>query len=145
MSTDTITLTRDADEWIAIDEETGVEGRGETREQALERLDEVVARHEGTAIVKTPEVLGGKPRIDGTRLGVFTIGESIREGGQTVEDILDSYPDLSREQVLAALEYYDAHPEVMDVIRTQREATTYRLRSQSRAPGTDDTETESRG
>lgn len=142
MSAETITLTRETDEWIARDEQTGAEGRGETREQALEELDEVVARHGDATIVKTPEVLGGKPRIDGTRIGVFTIGESIREGGQTIEEILDGYPDLSHQQVTAALSYYDAHPEAMDVIRKQREATKYRLRTQSRAPNGEDTEPE---
>jgi len=139
MSAETIRLTRKTDEWVAIDEQTGVEGRGKTRKQALEQLDEGVAQHEEPAIVKTPEILGGKPRIDGTRIGVFTIGESIRDGGQTIENILEGYPDLSRHHVIAALEYYDAHPEVMDVIRTQREATKHRLRVQSRAPNTTET------
>ncbi|MFP9193901.1 DUF433 domain-containing protein [Natronosalvus vescus] len=141
MSAETIRLTRETDEWVAIDEKTGIEGRGKTRQQALEQLDEGVAQHGETPIVKTPEILGGKPRIDGTRIGVFTIGESIRDGEQTIEDILEGYPDLSRHQVAAALEYYDAHPEVMDVIRNQREATKHRLRVQSRAPNTEDSET----
>ena len=127
MSSETITLTRDAEEWIAIDERTGVEGRGRTRADALAELDEAVARRERTHVVKTPAVLGGKPRIDGTRIGVFTIGESVRENGQSVEDVLEAYPSLSREQVEAALVYYDAHPEAMDVIRTQRAATRQRL------------------
>lgn len=140
MSTDTITLTRETDEWVARDERTGVEGRGETRTQALDALDHGIERHEATSIVKTPDILGGKPRIDGTRIGVFTIGESIREGNQTIDDVVDGYPELSREAVTAALEYYDAHPEAMDVIRTQRVATKYRLRSQSRAPNGDQTD-----
>jgi uncharacterized protein (DUF433 family) len=88
-----------------------------------------------TKIVKTPEVLSGKPRIEGTRIGVFLIGESIREGGQSIEDLLDGYPDLSREQVEAALEYYDEHPEAMDVIRQRKEAIRQRVLTQSRAPG----------
>lgn len=141
MSAETITLTRETGEWIAIDEETGAEGRGESREQALERLDDVVASQEDAMIVKTPEVLGGKPRIDGTRIGVFLIGECVRESGQTVDEVLDGYPDLSRRQVEVALAYYDAHPETMDLIRTQREATKYRLRSRSRAPSVDNSET----
>lgn len=86
-------------------------------------------------IVKTPEVLSGKPRIEGTRIGVFLIGESIRAGGQPIEDILEGYPDLSREQVEAALSYYDAHPEAMDVIRQRKKAIRQRVLAQSRAPG----------
>ena len=33
--------------WSAIDEETGVASQGETREQALENLDEAVALYKG--------------------------------------------------------------------------------------------------
>ena len=80
-----------------------------------------------TPIVKTPETLGGKPRIEGTRIGVFMIAESIRETDQTIETILEGYPDLSREQVEEALSYYDEHPETMDVLRTQYEAERQNL------------------
>ncbi|WP_368410844.1 DUF433 domain-containing protein [Halomarina pelagica] len=90
---------------------------------------------EATArVVKTPDVLHGKPRIEGTRIGVFAIGESIRRSGQTGEGVLDGYPDLSHEQVIAALEYYDEHSEAMDILRTQREANRRRVERQPRAP-----------
>jgi uncharacterized protein (DUF433 family) len=88
-------------------------------------------------IVKTPDVLHGKPRIDGTRIGVFMIGEGIREGDWTIDKTLDAYLDLTRAEVNAALDYYDDHPEAMDVIRTRRESNKRRVREQSRAPGTD--------
>lgn len=88
-------------------------------------------------IVKTPDVLHGKPPIDGTRIGVFMIGESIREGNRTVDDTVESFPDLSWAEVNAALDYYDDHPEAMDVIRTRREAIRRRIRDQSRAPAPD--------
>lgn len=83
MSADTITLTRQGDRWFAIDEASGVTASGGTRAQALESLDDAVAGgapHDEVAIVRTPDVLHGQPRIDGTRLGVFTIGESVRRG-----------------------------------------------------------------
>lgn len=73
-------------------------------------------------IVKTPDVLHGKPRINGTRIGVFMIAEAIRQGDSTVADTIESFPDLTREEITAALNYYDAHPEAMDVLRMQREA-----------------------
>lgn len=85
-------------------------------------------------IVKTPDVLHGKPRFEGTRIGVFMIAEGIREGDWTVEETLESYPDLTREQVHAALDYYDDHPEAMDVIRTRKEANRRRVLEGSRAP-----------
>ncbi len=85
-------------------------------------------------IVKTPGVLHGKPRFEGTRIGVFMIAEGIREGEWTVDETVESYPDLTREQVHAALDYYDEHPEAMDVIRTRKEANRRRVLEQSRAP-----------
>lgn len=141
MSSETITLTRPAEVWIAIDEQTGVTGRGETRTDALDSLDEAVARQDAdgatpadtVAIVKTADVFHGKPRIEGTRIGVFMVGESIRDGEQSVEDILESYPDLSVEQVEAALAYYDAHPDEMAVFREEESAIIEQARNQSRA------------
>ena len=57
-----------------------------------------------TQIVCTPSVLGGKPRIDGTRISVeFIVGLFSFEW--TIEDILEQYPDLTREQIFAALTY----------------------------------------
>ena len=85
-------------------------------------------------IVKTPEVLHGKPRFKGTRIGVFTIAAGIREGDWTVESTVENHPDLTRAEVHAALDYYDDHPEAMDVIRTRREAQRRRILNQSRAP-----------
>lgn len=41
---------------------------------------------------------------------------------------------LDREQVTAALRYYDDHPSEMETLRAQREATLQQLRDQSRAP-----------
>ena len=71
-------------------------------------------------IVRTADVLHGRPRIDGTRVGVYTLGVAARDHGASIEDLLDAYPDLDREEIEAALDYYDDHPELMDYIRTQK-------------------------
>jgi predicted RNase H-like HicB family nuclease len=44
-----ITLTEDDETgwWTAVDEETGVASQGETRQEALESLDEAVALYKG--------------------------------------------------------------------------------------------------
>jgi uncharacterized protein (DUF433 family) len=84
-------------------------------------------------IVKTPDVLHGKPRLQGTRFGVFMLGESVRRGERTTDDLQEDHPDLSHEQIELALDYYDDHPELMDTLRTQREAYKQRVRAQSRA------------
>lgn len=91
---------------------------------------------EHVEIVKTPDVLGGKPRIDGVRVGVLQVGDLVRELNEDVETVMSELR-LSREQVEAALDYYDDHPDEMDTLRAQREATFRRIREQSRAPSTE--------
>jgi uncharacterized protein (DUF433 family) len=55
-------------------------------------------------IVRDPRVLGGKPIIAGTRISVQLILEKLRDGW-TIETLLDDYPQLTREQIVAALAY----------------------------------------
>jgi uncharacterized protein (DUF433 family) len=52
----------------------------------------------------TPEVLHGKARIKGTRIAVYMILEMLA-GEYTIEDILKEYPQLTREDIKACLEY----------------------------------------
>jgi uncharacterized protein (DUF433 family) len=86
-------------------------------------------------IVTTPEVLGGQPRIEGKRVGVRMVGDMIRGGEWTTEEVIDELR-LTRAEVSAALDYYDDHPDQMDQLRAEREAAIERIREQSRAPGT---------
>ena len=72
-------------------------------------------------IVKTPDVLHGKPRIEGTRIGVFQLGELVRQQGWSIEDAVHEF-DLDHEQVRVALAYYDDHPEVIETLRAQHRA-----------------------
>lgn len=83
-------------------------------------------------IVKTPEVLHGKPRIEGTRVGVFQVGELVRRRDWSIDEVTAQF-DLDREQVRAALEYYDGHPELVETLRAQHEAGVRSLREASRA------------
>jgi len=50
------------------------------------------------------EVCGGKPVIRGTRIMVRNILGMVA-GGYTIEGVLAAYPDLTRDDVAAALEY----------------------------------------
>ena len=84
-------------------------------------------------IVRTADVLHGRPRIDGTRVGVYTLGVPARDHGVSVEDLLDAYPDLDREEIEAALDYYDDHPELMGYIRTQKRLRKQDIIEQGRA------------
>lgn len=51
-----------------------------------------------------PQVCSGKPCIRGTRIMVKNILGMIA-GGYTIERVLAAYPELTREDVEAALEY----------------------------------------
>ena len=46
----------------------------------------------------------GKPVIKGTRITVELILEKLSDG-ETIDQILHSYPHLNREQILACLDY----------------------------------------
>lgn len=51
-----------------------------------------------------PDVMLGKPVIKGTRVSVELIVRKLGEGA-SVEDLLDAYPNLKKEDIQAALTY----------------------------------------
>lgn len=55
-------------------------------------------------IVTDPNICSGKPVIRGTRIMVRNI-LGLVAGGYTVDRILQTYPELTKEDVSAALEY----------------------------------------
>jgi uncharacterized protein (DUF433 family) len=55
-------------------------------------------------ITTDPAILGGKPCIHGTRISVEFILELIASGG-TLEEIIQSYPQLQRQDVEAAVRF----------------------------------------
>ena len=55
-------------------------------------------------IVCNPEILRGKPTVAGTRISVELILEKLASG-YSIEDLLESYPNLSREGIQAALQF----------------------------------------
>lgn len=57
-----------------------------------------------THIASNPNVLGGKPAVQGTRLSVdFILG--LFAAGWTTEQVLDNYPSLSHESLQAVFAY----------------------------------------
>jgi uncharacterized protein (DUF433 family) len=50
-----------------------------------------------------PEILGGTPVFAGTRVPVDALIDFL-ERGDTIEDFLENYPGVSREQAVAFLE-----------------------------------------
>ena len=55
-------------------------------------------------IVSNPEILVGKPVVKGTRISVELILGWLANGW-THEQILESYPNITREDILAALAF----------------------------------------
>jgi uncharacterized protein (DUF433 family) len=55
-------------------------------------------------IVSDPAVMMGKPVVAGTRITVELILEKLA-AGETVEQILDAHPRLTREGIQAALKF----------------------------------------
>lgn len=51
-----------------------------------------------------PEICFGKPCIRGTRIWVSLLLDFLAAGA-TIEDLLDDYPHLKREDILAAIAY----------------------------------------
>ena len=59
----------------------------------------------GTAqIVSDPAVMMGKPVIAGTRVTVEMLLDKLA-AGETIEQIVDAHPRLTREAALAAIEF----------------------------------------
>lgn len=65
-------------------------------------------------IVVNPAVMVGKPVVKGTRIPVDMIVRQIAQG-MTIDEILEDYPNLTREDIKAALEYVASIVEGEDI------------------------------
>jgi uncharacterized protein (DUF433 family) len=54
-------------------------------------------------ISASPEIMGGTPVFTGTRVPVQTLLDYLK-AGESIDDFLDGFPTVSREQVIALLE-----------------------------------------
>lgn len=61
-----------------------------------------------TRIVSTPGTCGGRPRIAGTRMTVRAV-LSYMAGGDSIDDLLRYYPELTRDDLLACLGFAAEH------------------------------------
>jgi len=65
-------------------------------------------------IVKTPGVCSGQPRIAGTRIKVKHVCTWVEKLGMTPREVIAEHPQLTPEQVEAALAYYRSHQSEID-------------------------------
>lgn len=56
-----------------------------------------------SVIEKSPDKMGGTAVFSGTRVPIETLLDYLR-GGDTIEDFLEGFPTVKREQVLSLLE-----------------------------------------
>jgi len=63
-----------------------------------------MASMDNQLIQSDPSIMMGKPVINGTRITVELILEKLA-AGETIEQILDAHPRLTREAILAALDF----------------------------------------
>jgi len=66
-----------------------------------------------TLLSRSPNICGGRMRIDGTRVTVHQIVTCYQQG-LTPEEIAEEYPHINLAQVYAALTYYHANRDEVD-------------------------------
>jgi uncharacterized protein (DUF433 family) len=88
----------------------------------LERVD----------IVATPDTLGGKPRIDGTRVSVLQIAEMYEHERWSIQEIVEAL-GLTETQIYAALAYYYEHQEEIDRAIAEKDAWVEQIRAEREA------------
>lgn len=54
-------------------------------------------------VSRSPKVLGGTPVFSGTRVPIQALMDYL-EGGESIDDFLQGFPTVTREQVIAFLE-----------------------------------------
>jgi excisionase family DNA binding protein len=77
-------------------------------------------------IVSTPDVLGGRPRIEGRRIGVQQVAECYEHLGWSIDEIAAAF-DLRLSEIYAALSYYHAHRDEIDSAIGEAETQSERL------------------
>ncbi len=75
----------------------------------------------GAFIVRTPGTVGGRPRINGTRMPVQVIVGWYKKG-YNAEEIAEQYDHMTLAQIYAALTYYHANQQEIDADITAEEA-----------------------
>lgn len=78
-------------------------------------------------IVSTPDVLSGKPRLEGRRISVAQIADLYAHQHWTVDKIAQSH-DLTFAEVHAALSYYHDHRDELDRTIQQEHDWAHRQR-----------------
>lgn len=74
-------------------------------------VENVITQH----IAKTPDVVGGKARIAGTRIRVMDIVVWHEYHGKSADEIVDMFSNITLADVHAAMAYYYDHREEIEL------------------------------
>jgi len=105
-----------------------VERLARTRQQSVEEIIDEIASQPSQHIERRPGVQGGDACIAGTRIPVWVLA-AMHKQGDTVEDVLEAYPNLTAAQVHAALSYYYDHRAEIDAVIAAQNARHAQARS----------------
>lgn len=86
-------------------------------------------------LVRSPDICGGRLRIDGTRITVNQMAAWYKEGSSP-EEIAAQYPHLTLAQVYSALAYYHANREEVEADLAAERAEAEMLEKEFRQSGT---------
>jgi uncharacterized protein (DUF433 family) len=74
-------------------------------------------------LTNLPGVCGGQTIIEGTRIGIHDVVGLIINGA-TIDDVLRSFPDLTKAQVYECLAYYEDHRTEIDALIAEQMSET---------------------
>jgi uncharacterized protein (DUF433 family) len=84
-------------------------------------------------ITRDEDVLGGEPRINGTRIGVRHVATRVIDSGGSPAHVADQL-DVPLADVYEALSYYYAHIDEMRALEADNEAAFETVRESSLKP-----------
>ncbi|MFA9517419.1 DUF433 domain-containing protein [Halopenitus sp. H-Gu1] len=85
------------------------------------------------SITRDEDVLGGEPRIDGTRIGVRHVAARVIDSGQSPAHVADQL-DVSLADVYESLSYYYAHIDELRKLEAENEAAFERVQESALKP-----------
>jgi uncharacterized protein (DUF433 family) len=84
-------------------------------------------------IARDEDILGGEPRINGTRIGVRHVATRVVESGRSPAHVANQL-DVPLADVYEALSYYYAHIDEMRTLESDNEAAFEDVRESSLKP-----------
>jgi uncharacterized protein (DUF433 family) len=104
-----------------ISREIQFRGEQDWSKGAISLLEEAVRASRVPGIVFLQRRDGRRPAIAFSGLEVWEVAATWKEGGESWQGLVEAYPELSEQQLRAAVAYYQAYPEEIDE-RLAREA-----------------------